>query len=101
MNEIKVKHQPDYENGVLGCRGYAPTGFKSFFAGDEGNYIEDGIVENSIVFVQTMYGFEEGKLNVFLLPDGKEYKISRTLLPGEYIGQAVASFTDLCKDMVA
>ena len=101
MNETfalgTVKHSPDYANGVIGCRGYAPMGLLALVAGNEGHFINKGIVEGTTIFVQTLYPFQKGKVNVFLVDENDEenYKLSFDKIDGEYIGQAVVAFTDL------
>ena len=92
-----LKHTPDFREGVLGCRGYPPMGMIALTAGDEGHFIQQGIIDGSIVFVQTLYPFEEGKINVFYVndEDGEHYKLSMKRIFGKYIGQAVGSFTVL------
>lgn len=93
-----IKHSPDYNDGVLGCRGYAPVGMIALTAGNEGHFLLRGITEGTTVFVQTLYPFQRGKINVYLVNDeeGEHYKLSSEKINGNYIGQAVAAFTDLC-----
>lgn len=92
-----LKHTPDYNEGVLGCRGYAPIGIIALTAGDVGHFIQKGIVDGSIVFVQTLYPFEEDQVNVFFVNDeeGEHYKLSTKKISGRYVGQAVGAFTVL------
>lgn len=72
-------------------------GLLALIAGDESHFIQNGIVEGSTIFVQTLYPFQKGKINVFLVDgnDGKNYRLSFDKINGEYIGQAVVAFTDL------
>lgn len=101
MSEVQTtilnKHYPGYSRGVLGCVGYDAKGNVAFVADSSGNYKELGIVEGSIVFAQSLCAFEEGKLSVFSIREEETdyFQLSRTKVPGEYLGRVIAVFTDL------
>ena len=86
------KHAPCSLNGIVGCNCYSNTdSIICFIANGDNNFPNEGIVEKSILFVDTGGIFEDGKLNVFEQKNQTpKFKVSRTLLPeGHFIGRVV------------
>lgn len=74
------EHAPASFMGVLGCDGYPNTDqVICFYASAHNNFISEGIVEGSLVFVDTNSECQRGNLNVYRYQNGKEsqYKLSR------------------------
>ena len=68
MNSVvfSEKHVPCGYMGILGCNGYeAVDQIVCLMANGDNNFISEGIVENSILFVDTTGKFKPGALNVF------------------------------------
>ena len=90
MNTVLFeKHCPSYNNGTLGCDGFTNT--DSIFclaANGDNNFLNFGIIENSILFVDKSKSFFDGGLNVYQLQDGT-FKLSRTELNEEYKGRII------------
>ena len=77
------------ENGVLYGKGFPPAFIDNSIimrANGDNNFLDAGIVENSLVFINTKLKFIEGGLNIFKLSEDK-YKISRKEIKGEYFGR--------------
>ena len=93
----KNKHFPGFSHGVLGCIGYDSNGNVAFVADCSDKYKDLGIIEGSFVFAQSLSDFEEGKLNVFSVKEeGSDcFHLSRTLIPGKYVGRVIGVFTNL------
>ncbi|MEE1318008.1 MAG: hypothetical protein UHD05_00715, partial [Ruminococcus sp.] len=52
---LMEKHKPCYMKGVIGCGGYANTkSLVCMTANGDNNFVDEGIVENSILFVTTI-----------------------------------------------
>ena len=80
---------PIVTRGVLGCKGYFSNEIICFIANGDNNFINDGIVENSLVFVDREIPYKKGKVSVFQQPDSS-YKLSKAKVrKAEYIGQVV------------
>ncbi|NLA66533.1 MAG: hypothetical protein GX862_11610 [Leucobacter sp.] len=86
------KHAPCSLNGIVGCNCYSNTdSIICFIANGDNNFPNEGIVEKSILFVDSGGTFEAGKLNVFEQENhNPKFKISRTQLSdGRFIGRVV------------
>ena len=87
------KHAPGGCMGMLGCDGYQNTDkVICFYASAHNNFISDGIVEGSLVFVDTDCDCLRGNLNVYRRFDGREpqYKLSRKDVPqAAFVGKVV------------
>lgn len=86
------KHSPCSVDGIIGCSGYSNVeSIICLIANDDNNFLNEGIVEKSIVFVDTKGTFENGKLNVFERKDcTPKLKISRVRLPdSKFIGRII------------
>jgi len=90
---LSEKHKPCYMKGVIGCGGYAITNsIVCMTANGDNNFIDEGIVENSILFVDTSESFIKGLLNVFKLQPNcsPQYKLSREEIPNaSYFGKVI------------
>ena len=85
-------HQPQISRDVIGLGGFGLRNRDSIFcliANGDNNYENEGIVNNSLLFVDKDAEYREGSLNVFRQNDETyPFKLSRTLLPGsEYVGR--------------
>ena len=91
------KHIPGFSHGVLGCVGYDSKGNVAFVADCEDKYKDLGIIDGSFIFAQSFIDYEEGKLNVFSVEEeGCDcFHLSRTQIPGKYVGRVIAVFTNL------
>ena len=94
MNTLceKTEHNPCCYNGIVGCSSYTNTeSIVCFIANGDNNFLNEGIVEKSILFVDTRGTFEDGKLNVFEQKNQTpKFKVSRSRLPeGNFIGRVV------------
>lgn len=86
------KHAPCSLNGIVGCNCYSNTdSIICFIANGDNNFLNEGIVEKSILFVDSGGTFEAGKLNVFEQENNTpKFKISRAQLSdGRFIGRVV------------
>ena len=80
---------PIATKGVLGCKGYFSNEIVCFIANGDNNFINDGIVENSLVFVDKEILYKKGKVSVFQQPDSS-YRLSKSKVrKAEYVGQVV------------
>lgn len=86
------KHTPCSVNGIVGCDRYENTdSIICLIANNDNNFLNEGIVEKSIIFFNTKGTYEPGKLNVFEreheLP---KFKISRTKLSeAKFVGRVI------------
>ena len=85
-------HRPCCSDGVLGLSGY--TGVESiicFTANGDNNFLNEGIVETSVLFVDTAKECREGLLNVYRRANAETpFKVSRTPIDGaEYFGRII------------
>lgn len=82
---------PKMMGDVIGIGGYdkdRKTSVVCIHANDDNNFLNEGIVLNSLVYVDTSSEFKDGTLNVFKTGDKIPFKLSRTSLPSkEYIGR--------------
>ena len=68
MNSIAQSdnHVPCGYMGMLGCNGYEQIdGIICLIANGDNNFLNEGIVEGSILFIDTKSKFQQGLLNVF------------------------------------
>lgn len=74
-----VTHAPYRYMGILGCGGYDPNStIICLTANGENHYLKEGIVEGSLLFVDTNEVFRRGELNVFQTSsDEPKYKLAR------------------------
>ena len=90
MNTVLIeKHSPSFNNGILGCDGLSDT--DSIFClavNGDNNFLNFGIIENSILFADKSKLFLDGGLNVYQLQDGT-FKLSRNELKEEYKGRII------------
>ena len=86
-------HIPMGYMDVLGCGGYTNTDkIICMIASAHNNFISDGIVEGSIIFIDTEVECHRGNLNVYQCRQGAKthYKLSRKEpLNAAYIGKVV------------
>lgn len=87
MNTITAKDKllPTAYLDILGCRGFDNTAdIVCMTANGDNNFLNEGIVEGSLLFIDTSKAFEEGLLNVFKYDEETipQYKLSRTRLEG-------------------
>lgn len=87
MNSIiaKEKLAPTAYLDILGCRGFDnTTDIVCMTANGDNNFLNEGIVEGSLLFIDTSKTFEEGLLHVFKFDEetNPQYKLSRTKIDG-------------------
>lgn len=87
------KHEPCAYRGIIGCNGYTNTSnMVCMTANGDNNFVDEGIVENSILFIDTNVEFVEGMLNVFKFPTdcSPQYKLSKKyILNAEFFGKVI------------
>jgi len=87
------QHEPCAYRGIIGCNGYTNTSnIVCMTANGDNNFVDEGIVENSILFIDTSVEFVEGMLNVFKLQANcsPQYKLSRKdILNAEFFGKVI------------
>ena len=95
MNQaIQIQeHAPASCMGILGCDGY-PNADKiiCLYASAHNNFISEGIVEGSLVFVDTDCDCLRGNLNVYRRLNCREpqYKLSRKEIPqAAFVGKVL------------
>jgi len=91
-----IYHQPVSEKDVLGFDGYNIQDVFCVRANGDGNFLEYGIAENSILFVDKSMPFQDGKLSLFLTGSSETqkepYKVSNKKIKGaEHLGRIVMS----------
>ena len=92
---LSEKHLPCIQKDVLGCNGH--IGKDDYFCliatkedGSDGTrYINDGIVENSILYVNKKVPFENDRLNVFIDPDGNFELSTKRKTDKTYFGRVI------------
>lgn len=87
MNSIVLsdKHVPCGYMEILGYNGYEKTdSIICLTANGDNNFLNEGIVVGSIVFIETSGKFQEGLLNVFKYKSNisPQYKLSRNQIAG-------------------
>lgn len=78
-------HAPCGYMGMLGCDGYEQTdGIICLIANGDNIFLNEGIVEGSILFIDTKSKFQQGLLNVFKFKSNisPQYKLSRNRVAG-------------------
>lgn len=84
------KHTPCMHAGVIGCSGYSEkNNIICLTASDDNNFLQEGIVQGTLLFVDADSTYEKGKLNVFRYKRERspQYKLSRTKVPkGSFVG---------------
>ena len=95
MDNMLEKHPPSTMKDIVGCKGYSNTkSLICLLANGDDNFLSDGIVENSILFIDTTALFEDGLLNVFKYPydNSPQYKLSKVYLADlTFVGKVVMS----------
>ena len=97
MNSVvfSEKHVPCGYMGILGCNGYEGTDqIVCLLANGDNNFTSEGIVENSILFVNTTGGYMPGALNVFAegSKGNESYVLSRNEIENAaYFGRVLMS----------
>ena len=95
MNSIVLsdKHVPCGYMGILGCNGYEKADkIICLTANGDNNFLNEGIVEGSILFIETSSKFQEGLLNVFKYKANisPQYKLSRNKVAGAtFVGKVL------------
>lgn len=95
MNNIVQNdtHVPCSYMGMLGCNGYGNTAqIICLKASGDNNFLDEGIIEGSILFVDTGEEYQQGLLNVFRYKATRtpQYKLSRNKIPhAAYIGKVL------------
>lgn len=77
---------------ILGCNGYDLKNIICVTANGDDNFLNEGIVEGSILFVDTGIKYKQGQLNVFKFKEetSPQFKLSRTKLTGTaYVGKVL------------
>lgn len=86
-------HAPYGYAGILGCGGYANTDkVICMTATGDKNFTAEGIVEGSILFIDTSSEYQNGLLNVFKYKASRnpQYKLSRRKIPqASYVGKVL------------
>lgn len=86
-------HAPCGYLGVLGCGGYTNTDHViCMTATGDNNFLADGIVEGTLLFIDTSSEYEKGLLNVFKYNSDRspQYKLSKRKVPrAAYIGKVL------------
>lgn len=84
-------HPPKMIRDVIGIGGYdrdKRSTVVCMHANDDNNFLNEGIVRNSVVFVDTSADFTAGALNVFKTGGEVPFKLSKTEISGaEYVGK--------------
>ena len=90
---LSDKHIPCGYMGILGCNGYEVSDkIICLTANGDDNFLNEGIVEGSILFVDTNGKYEEGLLNVFKYKSNisPQYKLSRNKVAGAlFVGKVL------------
>ncbi len=86
-------HSPCGYSGILGCDGYSNTSnIICLVANGDNNFLNEGIVKGTILFIDRNNHFQEGLLNVFCFKEQCEpnYKLSRSkVAKATYIGKVI------------
>ena len=90
-------HNPCGYLGILGCGGYKNTEqIICMTATGDNNFLTDGIVEGTLLFIDTSSEFKSGLLNVFKYNSDRspQYKLSKRKVPkADYIGKVLMAVT--------
>ena len=95
MNSIVLsdKHAPCGYRGILGCDGYDKADkIICLTANGDNNFLNEGIVEGSLLFIDTSSKYKEGLLNVFKFKANisPQYKLSRNKVAGAtFVGKVL------------
>lgn len=94
MNSIVAKEQinPCGCYDMLGCRGFNTKDVICMTANGDNNFLNEGIVEGSVLFIDTKSKYKQGQLNVFKFKEevSPQYKLSRTKLTGAtFVGKVL------------
>lgn len=81
MNKKQIQpiYPPCYSENTLGCSGFRNTkNIVCLIVNDENNFIDNGIVEGSILFVNTKAIYKPDKINVYKYNEERQpqYKLS-------------------------
>lgn len=91
--DLLEKHIPYRHYGILGCDGYDNVDTViCMTASADNNFRQEGIVEGSLLFIDTAGAYEKGRLNVFRYHTERspQYKLSRRKIPkGTFVGKVV------------
>jgi len=87
MNSIVEKENmtPCGYYDILGCSGFNNTKYIiCMTANGDNNFLDEGIVEGTLLFIDTTQPFQKGLLNVLKFKDGAEpqFKLSREKITG-------------------
>ncbi len=95
MNSIVLSdtHVPCGYMGMLGCNGYEQIdNIICLTANGDNNFLNEGIVEGSLLFIDTNSKYQEGLLNVFKFKANisPQYKLSRNKVAGAtFVGKVL------------
>lgn len=82
-------HPPQKIRSLLGCSGYSTESIVCLIANGDNNFMDYGIVENSLLFVDINKPFRKNSLNVYKgMDEGYELSKDRTENK-EYIGRVI------------
>lgn len=85
------KHSPCITGSILGCEGFEyKNSIFSIMIDGENNFINFGIVEDTIMFVDSDKKFADGEINVYCLNDGT-YTLSRSKMSADFKGRVIMS----------
>ena len=79
---------------ILGCNGYNTKDVVCVTANGDNNFIDEGIVEGSLLFIDTSEKYQPGQLNVFKFKEEvtPQLKLSRKRISGTtYFGKVLMS----------
>jgi len=86
-------HIPCGYLGVLGCNGYQNTDkVICMTATGDNNFLNEGIVEGTLLFIDTNGEYQKGQLNVFKYKAERtpQYKLSRRRVPqAAFVGKVL------------
>jgi len=92
-NNMLETHAPYGCAGILGCSGYANTDkVVCMTATGDKNFTDEGIVEGSLLFIDTACEHQRGLLNVYKYKANRnpQYKLSRKKIPqAAYFGKVL------------
>ena len=92
-NNMIETHAPYGYAGILGCGGYTNTDkVICMTATGDKNFVDEGIIEGSLLFVDTAGEYQKGLLNVFKYKSNRnpQYKLSRKKIPqASYVGKVL------------
>ncbi len=87
---MSSNHTPALSDGILGMDGFSKSDdICCLAANSTGKFLNKGICDGSIIYINRTSSYSENNLNVFVMPDGGYLLSDKDEPDGFYFGKAI------------